>query len=143
MLSPTVKYGNSGASLAEQWSRCSDSSAEGVGSISGPETEILHATARIISPLRAGQSNAYTCYLKYKWNLEILLIFFFLGMLWHSRPVLNISGLYLKGLFLINPSLNSMAYRTAESTSPGSLLETDILGHACSLALPTESESVF
>ena len=69
--------------------------------------------------------------------------FFFFVMLWHSRPVLNISGLYLKGLFLINPSLNSMAYRTAESTSPGSVLETDILGHACSLDLPTESESVF
>lgn len=56
MLSPPVKYGNSGASLAVQWSRCSDSSAEGVGSISGPETEILHATARIISPLRAGKA---------------------------------------------------------------------------------------
>ena len=69
--------------------------------------------------------------------------FFFFGILWHSRPVLSISVLYLKGLFSYNQSLNSVAYRTAGSTSPGSLLETDMLGHACSLALPTESESVF
>lgn len=115
MLSPPIKYGNSGASLAVQWSRHCDSSAEGAGSISGPETKIFHAMARIISPLRAGQNNACTCYLKSRWNLEILLIFFLGGgMLWHSRPVLNISSLYLKGLFSYNPSLNSMAYRTAE-----------------------------
>ena len=137
-----------------QWSRRHDSSAEGAGSISGQETKILHATARKknkIGPLRTKNNLTIEGWAKQCLHLLLeiqvesrdFVDFFFFGMLWHSRPVLNISTLYLKGLFSYNPSLNSVAYRTAGSTSPGSLLETNMLGHAGSLALPTESESVF